>query len=143
MAGKVKKDFDTEIIKDHMMLRGFTFVDNAEWHSLVYDASPSCFIVYFALLSHRNHETGECTPSIELLGRDCNLSENTVLNAIDKLEEAGYLKINSGSDGRYSHYYMPKSLDTYGKPFKPAQVDCIKPYEEAMKNAVRKKSKKE
>ena len=64
--------------------------------------------VYLALLKHRNTKTNRCFPSQETIAKEANMNIKTVKSCIDKLEQNGYLIINSGYKGTSSNYYFPK-----------------------------------
>lgn len=64
--------------------------------------------VYLALLKHRNTKNNRCFPSQETIAKEANMNIKTVKSCIDKLEQNGYLIINSGYKGTSSNYYFPK-----------------------------------
>ena len=135
---KINRDFDTEVIKDSMMLTGFVTITNDELRSLLYDVpSKTSVAIYIILLSHRNSETGLCCPTIDVLARECNCNVKSVRKAIDDLEQAGYLIIQSGSQHKANHYFMPKSKNTHGELFLPSKIDSRQGYIDEMSSATR------
>lgn len=66
------------------------------------------FAVYMVLLKHRNSTNNKCFPSIETIADKIVASDKTVKRALDELEKAGYIKIDSGMRGISNNYYFPK-----------------------------------
>ena len=66
------------------------------------------FAVYMVLLKHRNSMNNKCFPSIETIANKIVASDKTVKRALDELEKAGYIKIDSGMRGISNNYYFPK-----------------------------------
>jgi hypothetical protein len=58
-------------------------------------------VVAFALLFRfHNTKTGQCNPSYEMLGESCCLGRRAVIEAINRLETAGWLTVERTNGGR-------------------------------------------
>lgn len=64
--------------------------------------------VYLTILKHRNMKTNKCFPSIATISKESGFSIPSTKKIIKRLEESGYLSINSGYKGTSNNYYFPK-----------------------------------
>lgn len=83
------------------------------------------FAVYMVLLKHRNSKNNKCFPSIETIANKIVASDKTVKRALDELEKAGYIKIDSGMRGISNNYYFPKEwfYDLFEKDYKQIKAN--------------------
>lgn len=100
------------------------------------------FAVYMVLLKHRNSTNNKCFPSIETIANKIVASDKTVKRALDELEKAGYIKIDSGMRGISSNYYFPKEwfYDLFEKDYKQIKANRRR---NVMKSDRRLKAEKE
>ena len=76
--------------------------------NIMNELGGNCMGVYLTILKHRNTKNNRCFPSIQLLTKETNLNRKTINTCLGKLEQSGYLVINSGYKGTNSNYYFPK-----------------------------------
>jgi len=69
------------------------------------------FLVWSAIKSFADFETGECWPSIRTIMRDTGLSTDTVQKAIDRLEEMHLLRIRRGVAPKPNVYIPRERMD--------------------------------
>lgn len=100
------------------------------------------FAVYMTLLKHRNSKNNKCFPSIETIADRIVASDKTVKRALDELEKAGYIKIDSGMRGISNNYYFPKEwfYDLFEKDYKQIKANRRR---NVMKSDRRLKAEKE
>lgn len=100
------------------------------------------FAVYMVLLKHRNSTNNKCFPSIETIANKIVASDKTVKRALDELEKAGYIKIDSGMRGISNNYYFPKEwfYDLFEKDYKQIKANRRR---NVMKSDRRLKAEKE
>lgn len=100
------------------------------------------FAVYMTLLKHRNSKNNKCFPSIETIADRIVASDKTVKRALDELEKAGYIKIDSGMRGISNNYYFPKEwfYDLFDKDYKQIKANRRR---NVMKSDRRLKAEKE
>lgn len=100
------------------------------------------FAVYMVLLKHRNSTNNKCFPSIETITNKIVASDKTVKRALDELEKAGYIKIDSGMRGISNNYYFPKEwfYDLFEKDYKQIKANRRR---NVMKSDRRLKAEKE
>lgn len=100
------------------------------------------FAVYMVLLKHRNSTNNKCFPSIETIANKIVASDKTVKRALDELERAGYIKIDSGMRGISNNYYFPKEwfYDLFEKDYKQIKANRRR---NVMKSDRRLKAEKE
>ena len=100
------------------------------------------FAVYMVLLKHRNSTNNKCFPSIEIIANKIVASDKTVKRALDELEKAGYIKIDSGMRGISNNYYFPKEwfYDSFKKDYKQIKANRRR---NVMKSDRRLKAEKE
>lgn len=100
------------------------------------------FAVYMILLKHRNSTNNKCFPSIETIANKIMASNKTVKRALDELEKAGYIKIDSGMRGISNNYYFPKEwfYDLFEKDYKQIKANRRR---NVMKSDRRLKAEKE
>lgn len=100
------------------------------------------FAVYMVLLKHRNSTNNKCFPSIETVANKIVVSDKTVKRALDELEKAGYIKIDSGMRGISNNYYFPKEwfYDLFKKDYKQIKANRRR---NVMKSDRRLKAEKE
>ena len=100
------------------------------------------FAVYMTLLKHRNSKNNKCFPSIETIADRIVASDKTVKRALDELEKAGYIKIDSGMRGISNNYYFPKEwfYDLFKKDYKQIKANRRR---NVMKSDRRLKAEKE
>lgn len=100
------------------------------------------FAVYMVLLKHRNSMNNKCFPSIETIANKIVASDKTVKRALDELEKAGYIKIDSGMRGISNNYYFPKEwfYDLFKKDYKQIKANRRR---NVMKSDRRLKAEKE
>lgn len=100
------------------------------------------FAVYMTLLKHRNSKNNKCFPSIETIADKIVTSDKTVKRALDELEKAGYIKIDSGMRGISNNYYFPKEwfYDLFEKDYKQIKANRRR---NVMKSDRRLKAEKE
>lgn len=87
--------------------------------------SKTNFAVYMTLLKHRNSRNNKCFPSIETIANKISTSTKSVKRAIDELETAGYIKIDSGMRGISNNYYFPKEwfYDLFSDDYKQIKAN--------------------
>lgn len=100
------------------------------------------FAVYMVLLKHRNSTNNKSFPSIETIANKIVASDKTVKRALDELEKAGYIKIDSGMRGISNNYYFPKEwfYDLFKKDYKQIKANRRR---NVMKSDRRLKAEKE
>lgn len=68
--------------------------------------------IYVWLLRHRNVNNMQSYPSLKTLAEECNVSLSTIQRELNRLEEKGYIKRNSGgiedNHNVSNRYYMTK-----------------------------------
>ncbi len=100
--------------------QNFTIVQNEAFDlALEKGVSGSAWLLYFALLSHRNHETGEAFPSHETLGERLNIGRSTVIRHMKELTDAGLVvsKLRYRDGERTSNRYtFPHEKEAAPKP---------------------------
>lgn len=69
------------------------------------------FLVWSAIKSFADFETGESWPSIRTIMRDTGLSSETVQKAIDRLEELHLLRIKRGTPPKPNTYVPRERMD--------------------------------
>jgi len=79
---------------------GWFKVDRNIMYDICINTDAITCMVYITLLSHINSNTGNCYPSLNTLAKELNCSKRTIQNKINLLEEAGYIKHNSGTLGK-------------------------------------------
>lgn len=91
-----------------MILSGFIKRDNSILRAMLFQNIDftSC-IIYELMLSHRNTSTNECFPTQELLAREANCSERTVIRSIKLLEQAGYIHVIRPFANQSNRYCFP------------------------------------
>ena len=57
------------------------------------EVGTTAFAVYFRLLHHRNRTTGRTHPSIRTLEKSLGVDRKTILKAVRRLEEAGWISV--------------------------------------------------
>ena len=75
---------------------------------LAAEIGANCFIVWIAIKTHADFNTGTSWPSIRRLGEITGLSVNTVQKAITGLETANLLKILKTGNQRQSTRYLAR-----------------------------------
>lgn len=79
---------------------------------LVSEIGANCFVIWIAIKTHADFNTGTAWPSIRRLGEITGLSVNTVQKAIGALETANLLKvIKSGNQRQSTRYVARERLD--------------------------------
>lgn len=82
------------------------------------------YAVYMSILSHRNAKTGECFPSIPVIAKRISFGERTTREYIKRLEDFGFLIIQSGGYNHGNFYWFPKEFffeqDSQSERFKNA-----------------------
>lgn len=71
------------------------------WHARI--PSHTQKIVLLALADHAD-ETGLCWPSLDTLSERCGLSRQAVIDQLEKLQSAGFLKVAQGGGRRANRY---------------------------------------
>lgn len=69
------------------------------------------FLVWSAIKSFADFETGECWPSIRTIMHDTGLSTDTVQKAIDRLEEMYLLRVRRGTAPKPNVYIPRERMD--------------------------------
>lgn len=82
--------------------KNFFMVDNEYLNGYAKLLNPLATVTYLSLCRHARTETQECFPSIKLIAKENNISERSVMRAIQLLEEWGIIKVdrNKGLDGK-------------------------------------------
>ena len=62
-------------------------------------SKPAEKLVYVVLCMYANNRTMQAYPSVKTLASKCLCSENTVRNALKRLEELGLIEIERRKDG--------------------------------------------
>jgi hypothetical protein len=75
---------------------------------LAAEIGANCFIVWIAIKTHADFNTGTSWPSIRRLGEITGLSVNTVQKAIGGLEQANLLKVVRNGNQRQSTRYLAR-----------------------------------
>lgn len=79
---------------------------------LAAEIGANCFIVWIAIKTHADFNTGTAWPSIRRLGEITGLSVNTVQKAIGGLETANLLKVvKTGNQRQSTRYIARERLD--------------------------------
>lgn len=114
---KIKKLPWEEIDKSGWQQSGYGRSGNEVSRMILYELGPTAFAVYFIIQSHRNIDSNECFPSVQMIANECSFSKSTVEKAITALVKADYLSVNSGRQGVNNNYYFPLE-DFYSGKFK-------------------------
>ena len=80
--------------------------------------TPKDLLVYAVIKKYKNRETLSCYPSLNTIVEKSGVSKPTVMNAIDKLESADYIKV--GKKGRSNLYTFNPH-----KTFEPFSYDFL------------------
>lgn len=102
--------------------KNFFIVSN---HIFELGLKPIPFAVYCCLLKHRDGKTESCFPSRKKLAELCNISLQSVDNALRELEAVGLVERQAryGSNGsRTSNCYIINSLQD-GEPCSAHKID--------------------
>lgn len=91
-----------------MSKQGFVKMYNNITAEIIEKCGANGLMLYLVILSHRNTQTNNCFPSLELLMEECGVSKSTVQRSIKKLYEEGFLIIESGRHGISNTYFFPK-----------------------------------
>ena len=68
---------------------------------------PTERLVAFMLADHHNDHTGRCHPSVRLLAEETGLTVRSVITALQKLADAGYItKQETDKTGQNRHYIL-------------------------------------
>lgn len=101
------------------------------------DLPPSARLVGFVLSIHMDAEGGSCFPSTRLLADETGLARNTVMGAVDELEDNGLLEVERGGGHRASRYQavLPNgsasepndaaARNGFGSPTEPSLVQPV------------------
>lgn len=85
----------------------FTMATDVAFDVLL-DLGRSAFAIYLVILKHRNLTTNKCFPSYATIKKESGCGLSNIKETLNKLEEAGYLIINSGMRGIANNYYFPQ-----------------------------------
>lgn len=85
----------------------FTMATDVAFDVLL-DLGRSAFAIYLVILKHRNLTTNKCFPSYTTIKKESGCGLSNIKETLNKLEEAGYLIINSGMRGIANNYYFPQ-----------------------------------
>ena len=85
----------------------FTMATDTAFNVLT-DLGKSAFAIYMVILKHRNMRTNRCFPSYSTISKESGCGLSNIKVTLNKLEEAGYLSINSGMRGIANNYYFPQ-----------------------------------
>ena len=79
---------------------------------------PTAFTIYCALLSHRNHLTGQCNPSIATLIRETGLDRRTIRRALSTLVTYQLVEVKHtwGPGGQNPNDYILPDYWTVERP---------------------------
>ena len=97
-------EFETRYIP---METTFTMATDTAFNVLT-DLGKSAFAIYMVILKHRNMRTNRCFPSYSIISKESGCGLSNIKVTLNKLEEAGYLSINSGIRGIANNYYFPQ-----------------------------------
>ena len=97
-------EFETRYIP---METTFTMATDTAFNVLT-DLGKSAFAIYMVILKHRNMRTNRCFPSYSTISKESGCGLSNIKVTLNKLEEAGYLSINSGMRGIANNYYFPQ-----------------------------------
>lgn len=97
-------EFETRYIP---METTFTMTTDTAFNVLI-DLGKSAFAIYMVILKHRNMRTNRCFPSYSTISEESGCGLSNIKVTLNKLEEAGYLSINSGMRGIANNYYFPQ-----------------------------------
>jgi predicted transcriptional regulator len=78
-----------------------------------FDLPANAIAVYCCLLMFADRENLSCFPSHRMICKKCNLSKNTVIKCLRKLEEIGLVQVKSRkrwNDSNYSNMYYLSDL---------------------------------
>lgn len=78
---------------------------------------PATKIVLYWLSDHHNSETGECFPSHKRLAELCEMTDRSVRNHLEELQNLGLIKIverKRDNGSQTSNSYLLQLMDTYG-----------------------------
>ena len=68
---------------------------------------PTERLVAFMLADHWNDQTGRCHPSVRLLAQETGLTVRSVISALQKLDDSGYItKLETERTGQNRHYIL-------------------------------------
>ena len=67
---------------------------------------PTERLVAYMLADHYNDETGRCHPSIRLLADETGLTPRSVITALQKLDESGFITKKEAPNGSNRHYIL-------------------------------------
>lgn len=85
----------------------FTMATDVAFDVLL-DLGRSAFAIYLVILKHRNLTTNRCFPSYATIKKESGCGLSNIKETLNKLEEVGYLIINSGMRGIANNYYFPQ-----------------------------------
>lgn len=94
--------------KSGMVLTNWVKADNELIRYIIFKTDAQTCMLYIIILSHRNTQSNQCYPSINLLAKEMSVSRRTIQRMINRLHEIGVLKINSGKMGVANNYYFPE-----------------------------------
>ena len=97
-------EFETRYIP---METTFTMATDTAFNVLT-DLGKSAFAIYMVILKHRNIRTNRCFPSYSTISKESGCGLSNIKVTLNRLEEAGYLSINSGMRGIANNYYFPQ-----------------------------------
>lgn len=97
-VGYIPEEFKTE---------SFTKSNNDIRLKIIKECGYKEYAMYLTILSHRNYQDGKCYPSISCLSDEMNCTTRTIYNLIGKLEDAGFIEIESGHTGYCNQYKFP------------------------------------
>lgn len=108
MSKKVEKETWETVNKEGFFLSSFEMMDNFLIRQIIHEYDLQTAMCYLIILSHRNKQTDKCFPSINVIAKECGVSERSVKGYLKKLYEGGFLIIDSGRQGVSNEYYFPK-----------------------------------
>lgn len=126
MKAKEGAQLTKEEKQEHQVVTGFCKSDNkvATDIGTTEGLGGRAYAVYMSILSHRNSKTGECFPSIPVIAKRISFGERMTREYISRLEEHGYLYIQSGGYNHGNYYWFPREKffaeDSQSERFKNA-----------------------
>jgi len=112
--------------KKGMVLTGYCKSDNLIMREICNAIGPYAYVVYMALLSHKNTNDNFSFPSQPVIAKETGISIRQVRYLLDELCAHNFISINSGNSKVSSRYYFPKESfydageDTWKRRTRPA-----------------------
>lgn len=79
--------------------------------------TPKDMLVYAVIKKYMNRETLSCYPSLNTIVEKSGVSKPTVINAINKLEKANYIKVSKKGRSNYYTFNPHKTFEPFSYDF--------------------------